>query len=574
MADRLRGARALLRGRGAALPRARRGRARTRPTRRARAHSRTRRSRTSRASSSSTTISSRTGHHPFHLPVGVDLNESDPEAGRCVRCDRFDGFPCLTDGKADAHVLCVRPALAAPERARSRPTPRSPGSRPTRAAADGTGVVVDRRGATETYTADVVVVSCGAAESPALLLRSANDRHPNGLGELVRPGGPQLHGAHQLRRDRDLPDAEHDEVPEDARRERLLLGRARLGAAAGAHPDARQVATATSCAPARRGSRRAWRSTTWPGTRSTSGSRPRTCPHPDNRVTVDREGTIHLSKTFHNEEPHRRLLAKLKGLLGDLGCSERPIPRFSVLDQRIPLAGIAHQCGTVRFGDDPATSVLDGNCKAHDLDNLYVVDTSFFPSSSAVNPALTAMANALRVGDHLIERLGGRPPPGARRREPARRWRHEAPAQPWARRRRDRQGPRRRLRRHGRDDGLEHARGEAARPCALARRRPAPPPRCSGSRSSRTRSRRRASTTSRTGATAPDGASSAACSARPGCRGRAATAAHGAAIYGAAQVTLPALEIAPPLDLLAKEEIAIDAFHHAVYPPPPGWRTS
>jgi choline dehydrogenase-like flavoprotein len=70
------------------------------------------------------------------------------------------------------------------------------------------------------------------------------------------------------------------------------------------------------------------------------------------------------------------------------------------------LAGIAHQCGTVRFGTDPATSALDVRCKAHDVDNLYVVDTSFFPSSSAVNPALTAMANALRVGDHLLERLG------------------------------------------------------------------------------------------------------------------------------------------------------------------------
>ena len=75
-------------------------------------------------------------------------------------------------------------------------------------------------------------------------------------------------------------------------------------------------------------------------------------------------------------------------------------------DERIPIAGVAHQCGTVRFGHDPEDSALDVNCKAHDLDNLYVVDTSFFPSSSAVNPALTAMANALRVGDHLIERLG------------------------------------------------------------------------------------------------------------------------------------------------------------------------
>jgi len=130
-------------------------------------------------------------------------------------------------------------------------------------------------------------------------------------------------------------------------------------------------------------------------------------PYPNNRVTVDRQGTIHLSKTFHNEEPHRRLLGKLKGLLSHIGASERMIPRFSVLDQRIPLAGIAHQCGTIRFGDAPSSSVLDANCKAHDLDNLYVVDTSFFPSSSAVNPALTAMANALRVGDHLLERLGG-----------------------------------------------------------------------------------------------------------------------------------------------------------------------
>ena len=87
-----------------------------------------------------------------------------------------------------------------------------------------------------------------------------------------------------------------------------------------------------------------------------------------------------------------------------------------MLDQRIPLAGVAHQCGTVRFGDDPPTSALDVDCKAHDLDNLYVVDTSFFPSSSAVNPALTAMANALRVGDHLIERLGAAAAP--KRHEP------------------------------------------------------------------------------------------------------------------------------------------------------------
>jgi choline dehydrogenase-like flavoprotein len=123
---------------------------------------------------------------------------------------------------------------------------------------------------------------------------------------------------------------------------------------------------------------------------------------------VDRRDRIHLAKTYHNLEPHKRLLAKLKELMGPLGCHDAAIPAWSILDQRIPLAGVAHQSGTVRFGHDPKTSALDVNCRAHDLDNLYVVDTSFFPSSSAVNPALTAMANALRVGDHLLERLEAR----------------------------------------------------------------------------------------------------------------------------------------------------------------------
>jgi choline dehydrogenase-like flavoprotein len=131
-------------------------------------------------------------------------------------------------------------------------------------------------------------------------------------------------------------------------------------------------------------------------------------PHPSNRVTVDHLGRIHLAKTYHNLEPHKRLLAKLKQLMGPLGCHDAAIPAWSILDKRIPLAGVAHQSGTVRFGKDPTTSALDVDCRAHDIDNLYVVDTSFFPSSSAVNPALTAVANALRVGDHLLERLDAR----------------------------------------------------------------------------------------------------------------------------------------------------------------------
>ncbi len=93
-------------------------------------------------------------------------------------------------------------------------------------------------------------------------------------------------------------------------------------------------------------------------------------------------------------------------MLGELDMNPgHLIHRFAYMKNDIPIAGCAHQAGTCRFGTDPATSVLDVNCKAHELDNLYVVDTSIFPSIGAVNPALTAMANSLRVGDHLLERL-------------------------------------------------------------------------------------------------------------------------------------------------------------------------
>ncbi len=109
-------------------------------------------------------------------------------------------------------------------------------------------------------------------------------------------------------------------------------------------------------------------------------------PHPANRVTVDRAGHIHLTKVYRNLEPHKRLLAKLKELMGPLGCHDAAIPSWSILDKRIPLAGNAHQCGTVRFGADPSGSALDVNCRAHDLDNLYVVDTSFFPVQQRREP--------------------------------------------------------------------------------------------------------------------------------------------------------------------------------------------
>jgi choline dehydrogenase-like flavoprotein len=347
----------------------------------------------------------RAGHHPFHLPVGIDLNETDPEAGRCIRCNRFDGFPCLADGKADAHVRCVRPALAEHPNltllthAKAVRLETDDGGRTV------THVHVDRHGTPDTFSADIVVVSCGATNSAALLLKSASEHHPNGLANssdvvgrnymahinsgvvaLSRTPNPTkfqktlgLNDFYWGAPDSDLP-LGHIQMLGKSDKDILRAG-------------APWFAPGPALDYLAKHALDFWLTT-------------EDLPHPDNRVTVDRAGRIHVAKTYHNLEPHRRLLHKLKELLGPLGCQEAAIPGWSILDQRIPLAGNAHQCGTIRFGTDPASSALDVNCRAHDLDNLYVVDTSFFPSSAAVNPALTAMANALRVGDHLLERLG------------------------------------------------------------------------------------------------------------------------------------------------------------------------
>jgi choline dehydrogenase-like flavoprotein len=337
-----------------------------------------------------------TGHHPFHLPVGVDLDESDPEAGRCVRCDRFDGFPCLTDGKADAHVLCVRPAL------RHDNVTLLTHAKVERLEADGgtvSRVVVDRRGERLELGADVVVVSCGAVNSAALLLRS---ELANSSGQLGRNYMAHINsGVIAI-----------SQTPNETKFQKTLgVNDYYWGAADSELP----LGHIQMLGKSDRNILRAGAPWFAPNLALDYLAKhaidfwltSEDLPHPDNRVTVDRDGRIHLAKTYHNQEAHRRLLAKLKGLLGHLGCHQG-IPSRTILDQRIPLAGVAHQCGTARLGTDPKDSVLDVNCKAHDLDNLYVVDTSFFASSSAVNPALTAMANALRVGDHLLDRLGAR----------------------------------------------------------------------------------------------------------------------------------------------------------------------
>ena len=127
-------------------------------------------------------------------------------------------------------------------------------------------------------------------------------------------------------------------------------------------------------------------------------------PHPDNRIFYDGERVV-LDVTEGNMEAHQRLRKKLQQMLSDTGTHPTLMERSLYLGKDIPIGGTAHQAGTARFGRDPLTSVLDLDCKAHDLDNLYLTDASFFPSIGAVNPTLTIIANALRVADRIRQRL-------------------------------------------------------------------------------------------------------------------------------------------------------------------------
>jgi choline dehydrogenase-like flavoprotein len=350
----------------------------------------------------------RTGHHPFHLPVGLMLDEQNALESRCVKCSYFDGFPCLVDAKADSDVLGIRPAMAHDN------VTLVTDAKAVRLETDTTGrtvtgVVVEHEGRPETYRGDMVVVSCGAVNSAALLLKSANDAHPAGLAN-----SSGVVGRHYMCHLNSAVLAISVEPNPTKFQKTLGVNDYYWRSEDFEYPLGHiQMLRKTDSPQIRAGA--PWFAPTFALDYVTRHAvdfwlTSEDLPHPDNRVTVDGGGRITLNYTDRNTEGHRRLVGKLKGLLGSLGCHPQLIPNQVVRDGRIPIEGVAHQCGTVRFGTDPASSALDPNCRAHDLDNLYVVDTSFFPSSAAVNPALTAMANALRVGDRLLERLGASTP--------------------------------------------------------------------------------------------------------------------------------------------------------------------
>uniref|UniRef100_A0A7V4XQY3 GMC family oxidoreductase n=1 Tax=Acidobacterium capsulatum TaxID=33075 RepID=A0A7V4XQY3_9BACT len=404
------------------------------------------------------------GINTFPIPLGLKRNETDPVASKCVRCDTCDGYPCLVHAKSDADINCIRLIMHLPN------VTLMTNSRVTRLLTNSTGTAVtsvevihsgggvpygsvvepsvtnappaSKDGKTAVYTADLFAVCAGAINSAVILLASANDKHPTGLAnrsdqvgrnfmyhqadallaistarnedsytktwgtndfylkdtdsaypfplgqvqpvgsfhfEMMKGDAPSFtpdfvlegmkhHAVPWWLTTEDLPDPEnrvtlHNATP--------LSVEAYQPGLPGAHPSG--------------------------DTGRTNASEP---------VTNAAPGRIQLSYTPNNVESFERLKDRWVDILKNAGHASASIPLHAYFKKRIPIEGVGHQNGTCRMGNDPATSVLDPYCKAHDLDNLYVVDASCFVSASAVNPSLTIIANAIRVADHLIaERL-------------------------------------------------------------------------------------------------------------------------------------------------------------------------
>ncbi len=352
----------------------------------------------------------RIGHHPFHLPVGVLLDERDGQAlphSPCIKCQAFDGYPCATNGKADAQVICVDPALQAHPNLTLLTNTYVERLLTNAAGTAIEGIEAVCRGEPRTLRGGLVIVACGALSSALLFLRSASDRHPAGLAN-----SSGLVGRNYMRHTNSTVMA-ISKTPNPTRFQKTLglndfyfgaddwdypLGHIQMvGKSDGTQVHGEGLPSALHWLPQM--------PFDWLASHSidfwlTSEDLPR----PENRVFY-RDGKVHLDVTDTNLEGHHRLKHKLREICDKVDIHPHLFDRRLYLGKNVPIGGTAHQAGTLRFGRDPGASVLDLDCRAHGIDNLYVTDASFFPSIGAVNPTLTIIANALRVADIVKARL-------------------------------------------------------------------------------------------------------------------------------------------------------------------------
>ncbi|RIY02609.1 GMC family oxidoreductase [Aureimonas flava] len=359
----------------------------------------------------------REGLHPFHLPMGGLLDQDETGAAtphsRLLRCDPFDGYPSLTNGKADAQVMCVDPALqthpnltllknAYVERLVTDASGRSV-----------VGVETIVEGRAHTVRGDIVVVACGALSSALLFLRSADEHHPEGLANRSGQVGrnymrhnnatvlaiSRVPNPTEFQKTLGLNDFYHAHALSPANPFEFPLGHIQMvGKSDGMQIEAEGLPSALHWLPEK--------PFDWIARHSidfwlTSEDLPR----PENRIFY-RDGRVHLDLAETNMDGHRALREMLRSICDKADIHPHLADRRLYLGRDTPIGGTAHQAGTLRFGEDPDTSVLDLDCRAHGIDNLYATDAGFFPSIGAVNPTLTIIANALRVADRIAERLG------------------------------------------------------------------------------------------------------------------------------------------------------------------------
>jgi choline dehydrogenase-like flavoprotein len=347
------------------------------------------------------------GYHPFNAPCAIMLNEANMAYSTCIRCTTCDGFPCLVHAKSDAEIVAVRPALEFPNVTLMR-NAKAVKLETNAAGTAVTEVIAEVEGEPDVFRGDVVILSCGALNTAKLLLMSANDRHPNGLAN----GSGQVGRNYMFHNSQAVLAISLESNPTIFQKT-LALNDFYFGMEGFEYPMGNIQMLGKSSGPMYRGEKPLETALLPTGLLGNLADHAvdfwlttEDLPDPENRVTVDRAGKVTLTYTPNNQVPTGKLYDQLKSMLGHLGMHPNHlIPRDVYMKTEVPIAGCAHQAGTCRFGSDANASVLDRNCKAHELDNLYVVDTSFFVSIGAVNPSLTAIANSIRVGDHLLQRL-------------------------------------------------------------------------------------------------------------------------------------------------------------------------
>ncbi len=328
------------------------------------------------------------GLKPFHYPMGIDIRQG----GACIRCKTCDGFPCKVLAKSDADVCAVRPALA------SGNVTLWTNTLAKRLLTDETGkrvvgVEIERAGELEIVNADKVVVSCGATSTAMLLFKSANDKHPNGLGN----SSGQLGRNYMVHNNTALMAVAPFRINPTVFQKTIAINDFYLNGPNFNYPmgniqalgklQAGMLTAAQPLVPKPILQAMANRSVDW-------WVMSEDLPDPNNRVELASDGKPRVHWKPNNLVAHEKLINAARQAMKEAGYT-------FVLTQRMGIATNSHQCGTAKTGSDPATSVLDPYLRAHDLENLYVVDSSFFPSSSAMNPALTIAAMALRTAEKM-----------------------------------------------------------------------------------------------------------------------------------------------------------------------------